>query len=81
MWNSWQFWVVVYLVSTVMFSQVFHASNRKMKDAGALTILLEGCTAFFACLFIPFFPIKWPTSFEVYITLGIVMILYAITDR
>lgn len=81
MWNSWQFWVVVYLISTVMFSQVFHASNRKMKDAGALTILLEGCTAFFACLFIPFFPMKWPTSFEVYITLGIVMILYAITDR
>lgn len=50
MWNSWQFWVVVYLASTVMFSQVFHASNRKMKDAGALTMLLK---SYFA--FLPFF--------------------------
>ncbi len=81
MWNSWQFWVFVYLVSTILFSQTFHVSNRNMKDAGALTILLEVSVACFACLFIPFFSFKWPSSPNVFITLLIVAVLYALTDR
>ena len=81
MWSSWQFWVIIYLIFTVIFSQTFKKANRNMKDAGALTVLLELFTAFFACLFIPLFDFKISTNINTYITLGIVMILYAITDR
>lgn len=52
-----------------------------MKKAGSLTILLEVFTALFALLFIPFFEIKFATEPSIYITLFIVTIIYAATDR
>lgn len=79
--NSWKFWVIVYLVFAVIFSQTFKKANRNMKDAGALTILLEIFTAFFAILFIPLFDFSISNNINTYITLGIVMIIYAVTDR
>ena len=79
--NSWKFWVMLYLVSAVVFAQAFKKANRNMKSAGALTILLEGFTAFFALFFIPFFDFTWPTDTSVYLTLLAVVSIYAITDR
>ena len=38
--NNWLFWVIVYLVSAIVFAQTFKKANRKMKNAGSLTILL-----------------------------------------
>ena len=52
-----------------------------MKNAGTLTILLELFTAMFAIIFIPFFEFKFATDLNVYITLLIVTIIYAATDR
>lgn len=78
---SWKFWVILYLVSAVIFAQAFKKSNRNMKSAGALTILLEIFTAFFAIFFIPFFDFVWPTDSSVYLTLVAVVSIYAITDR
>ena len=49
--NNWLFWVIVYLVSAVVFAQTFKKANRKMKDAGSLTILLEIFTAIFSILY------------------------------
>ena len=63
--NSWFFWVIVYLISAVIFAQTFKKANRKMKNAGSLTILLE---------------MKFPPV-ESIIILGIVVIIYALTDR
>ncbi len=79
--NSWNFWVMLYLVSAVVFAQAFKKANRNMKSAGALTILLEVFTAFFALFFIPFFDFTWPTDTSVYLTLLAVVSIYAITDR
>lgn len=79
--NNWIFWVILYLIFAVIFSQTFKKANRGMKDAGALTILLEVFTAFFALLFIPLFDFKVSNDINIYITLGIVMIIYAITDK
>ena len=45
--NTWQLWVVVYLVSAVVFAQSFKSANKNMKDPGALTILLELFTGIF----------------------------------
>ena len=50
-------WIIVYLISAVIFANSFKIANRGMKDATLLTILLELCTAFFAILFIPFFSV------------------------
>ena len=79
--NSWKFWVMLYLVSAVVFAQASKKANRNMKSAGALTILLEVFTAFFALFFIPFFDFTWPTDTSVYLTLLAVVSIYAITDR
>lgn len=39
--DNWIVWVIVYLVSAVVFAQSFKKSNRNMKNAGSLTILIE----------------------------------------
>ena len=78
--NNWLFWVIVYLVSAVIFAQTFKKANRKMKNAGSLTILLEIFTSLFAILFIPLFDIVFP-PLESILVLGIVVIIYALTDR
>jgi len=79
--TNWIFWVVIYLISGVLFSQTFRRVNRNMKDAGLLTILLELFTSMFALLFILFFPIKFSINISTYLILFIVMIIYAFTDR
>lgn len=79
--NSWIFWVIVYLFSALVFAQSFKKANRNMKNAGSLTILLEVFTALFAILFIPLFKINFSSDINIYLTLLIVVIIYAITDR
>ena len=46
--NYWETWVIIYLISAVVFAQSFKIANRKMKNAGSLTILLEVFTALFS---------------------------------
>ena len=79
--DNWKFWVIVYLISAIIFAQTFKKVNRKMKKAGSLTILLEVFTALFAILFIPFFTIKFSHDINIYLTLLVVTIIYAMTDR
>lgn len=74
-------WIIVYLISAVIFANSFKIANRGMKDATLLTILLELCTAFFAILFIPFFKIKIAAKASVYLILAIVVSIYAVVDR
>ena len=74
-------WIIVYLISAVIFANCFKIANRGMKDATILTILLELSTAFFALLFIPFFKIKIATKASVYLILAIVVSIYAVVDR
>ena len=62
--NNWLFWVIVYLVSAIVFAQTFKKANRKMKNAGSLTILLEVFTALFALLFIPLFDFVFPKPLD-----------------
>ncbi len=79
--NNWLFWTITYVISAIIFAQKFKSSNRNMKNAGNLTILLECFTAFFALFFIPFFKIKFASDINIYIILLIVICIYAITDR
>ena len=79
--NTWQLWVIVYLVSAVVFAQSFKSANKNMKDPGALTILLELFTGIFSLLMMPLFAFKFSLSLNTIITLLIVVCIYAITDR
>ena len=78
--NNWIFWVILYLISAVIFAQTFKKANRKMKNAGSLTILLEIFTSIFAILFIPLFDFIMPPIHSILILL-IVVVIYAFTDR
>lgn len=79
--DNWIVWVIVYLVSAVVFAQSFKKSNRNMKNAGSLTILIEVFTFLFSILFIPMFEFKSATSSSIYLTLIVVAVLYSFTDR
>ena len=79
--NTWQFWVVIYLIAGVLFAQKFKSANRNMKNAGSLTILLELFTGVFSLLMIPVFDVKFDINTNVLLTLLIVVFIYAITDR
>ncbi len=79
--NNWIFWVVIYLLSSICFSQTFKKANRNMKNAGMMTVLLELFTAFFALLLSVFFEYKFSSNINTYLTLFIVTIIYAATDR
>lgn len=81
MFNHWSFWTILYLICAVLFSQCFKKANKDMKNATHLTLLLEGFTALFALILVFFFPIQFSTKWETYLVLGIVSIIYAITDR
>lgn len=79
--ESWEIWVIIYLVAAIIFSQAFRVSKKQMKNVGKMTVLLEICTAFFALFFIPFFKLTVPTDLTIYGTLFLVTIIYAATDR
>ena len=74
-------WVICYLVFALIFSQGFKKVNRTMKNASALTVLLEVFTGLFAIVMSIFFEYSFPSDIKVYITLLIVTMIYAITDR
>lgn len=75
------YYVIVYLIFAVLFAQGFKKVNRKMKNASALTILLELFTSLFALILIPFYSFKMPTNINIYLTILVVTIIYAVTDR
>lgn len=75
------YYVIVYLIFAVLFAQGFKKVNRQMKNASALTILLELFTSLFALILIPFYSFKMPTDINIYLTILVVTIIYAVTDR
>ena len=78
---KYMIWVICYLVFALIFSQGFKKVNRTMKNASALTVLLELFTGLFAIVMSIFFKYTFPSDIKVYITLFIVTIIYAVTDR
>lgn len=74
-------WIILYLIFSLIFAQCFKETNRNMKNASALTILLEVFTAVFALLLSPLFTYKFSLEPKILLTLGAVTIIYAATDR
>lgn len=78
---KYMIWVICYLVFALIFAQGFKKVNITMKNASALTILLELFTGLFAIIMSIFFKYTFPSDIKVYITLFVVTIIYAVTDR
>lgn len=74
-------WIIIYLIFSLIFAQCFKETNRSMKNASALTILLEVFTALFALILSPIFTYKFSLNPQVLLTLSLVTIIYAATDR
>ena len=79
--TDWKFWTILYLISAVLFAQLFKKVNKNMRNASLLTILLEGFTAILSLLFVIVFPLKFSNNIYTYLTLITVTVIYAVTDR
>lgn len=79
--NNWLLYVIAYLVFATVFTQFFKVATKKLKKAGALTILLQMTAGLISLLICPLFEFKFPTDINVYIMLAISIVFYAITDR
>lgn len=79
--NHWILYVILYIILSTIFTQFYKIATKKLKNAGALTVILEIIGVITALLICPFFDLTFPTNFEVWIFLGLSIIFYAITDR
>ncbi len=78
---NWIIYLILYLILGVIFDQGYKVATKSLKNAGALTILLEFIGTVAVLFAIPFFEIKLPTDPKVYIFLVLAIVFYAVNDR
>jgi drug/metabolite transporter (DMT)-like permease len=79
--NSWQFNVVGYLLSGVIFFQFYKLAVKESKNDNSATILLQIIAGLSILLFIPLFPLQLTTNLKFYIFLFLASVFYALNDR
>lgn len=79
--NNWLLYVSLYLILATTFTQFYKITTKTLTKAGTLTVLLELMAGIIVLLLCSFFEMKFPTDIKVYISLGLAIIFYAITDR
>jgi drug/metabolite transporter (DMT)-like permease len=79
--NFWQIHFIGFLISVVLFFQFYKLAVKDAKNDGSATILLQTIAGVSVLIFIPFFPIKFPTDEKFYVFLLFASIFYALNDR
>lgn len=79
--NNWVLYVILYLILSTVFTQFYKISTKNLKNAGALTVVLEMIGVITALVICPLFEMKFPTDIKTWILLGLSIIFYAISDR
>jgi drug/metabolite transporter (DMT)-like permease len=79
--DTWQFHLLGFLITNVIFSQFYKAAVEHTKHDGAATILLQLIAGASIILLIPFMPFTFPTSPFVWGLLGLACVFYAISNR
>ena len=79
--HRYLFYIFLYILFFSIFNQSYKVATQKMQDSGALTVLIQSIGSIFCLLFVPFFPIKFPTNRMVYFFLFLAIIFYALHDR
>lgn len=75
------FFLILYLIVTVIFNETYRLITQNMKKPGALTVLLELIAGTCSLFLFPFFEIKIPNNPKIYFLLGLAIIFYAIQNR
>jgi drug/metabolite transporter (DMT)-like permease len=79
--NTWQFYLIAYLIANVLFFQFYKAAVNQAKSDGAATILLQLTAGSSILLLVPFMPLVFPTNPMTYLLVAAACIFYAINDR
>lgn len=75
------FFLILYLIITVIFNESYRIISQNMKKPGALTVLVELMASIFSLFLLPIFEIKMPSDPKIYFLLGLSIIFYAIQNR
>lgn len=78
---NYKFYIVIYLISACIFNQSYKITVKNIKNAGAMTILIQIISSIFCIFLIPLFEIKFPSDYKVYIFLFLAIIFYTLNDR
>lgn len=62
--NNWILYVIVYIMLSTVFTQFYKILTKSLKNAGALTVVLEMIGVITAVVICPFFEIKFPTDIK-----------------
>lgn len=93
MFNSWIFYICLFIVAQIAFLQTFKYITKQSKSIGALTVLIQIISALTASMLIlllwpfsdstPSLGWRWPSGSEwwMWVSLGLSFILFAINDR
>lgn len=77
----WIFYVFLYVVLAIIFTQYYKIVTKTSKSDGTLTVLLQFIAGICALALSPFFKFTFPTDWKIYVLLGVACVFYAITDR
>jgi len=79
--NNWKFYIIIYLIVSVIFNLSYKTITKKNINDGTLTILIQAISVVTCIFLLPLFKFKFPTNFKVYIFLLLAIIFYTINDR
>ena len=80
MFSNYLFYVILHLIFYTAYTYSYKVLALKMKSAEGLTILINLVSALLNILLIPFFKIKFPTHFLVYLLLILSCAFYSINN-
>lgn len=79
--SNWKFYIIIYLIVSVIFNQSYKIVTKKNINDGVLTILIQSISIITCIFLLPLFKFKFPTDFKVYLFLFVSIIFYTINDR
>jgi len=79
--NTWQFNLVGFLISIILFFQFYKLAVKDAVRDGAATILLQGIAGVCILFLMPFLELKFPTEIKYYLLMFAASVFYAINDR
>jgi uncharacterized membrane protein len=79
--NSWQFYVIAYLIAVTIFFQFNRLAVKNAKDNAAATILLQSVAITTSLLLVPFLPLDFPMQLGIFGLLALACLFYTFNDR
>lgn len=79
--NNFKFYIIIYLIVSVIFNQSYKIATKKNINDGILTILIQSISIITCIFLLPLFEFTFPTDFKVYLFLFLSIVFYTINDR